>query len=88
MINGKKTVCPYCNQEMKKWKIPQTTTWNDTFFYVCFNDNCPYFMEGWDYMWETQKARASYRCRLDSDSDKYAPLPVWSREALRNNIME
>ena len=88
MINNKKIVCPYCNQEMKKWRVPQGSTWHNNFLYVCLNDNCPYFVEGWDYMWETQKVHASYRCRFDPDSGKYAPLPVWSPEALKNNIIE
>ena len=58
------------------------------FFFVCFNDECPYFVDGWERMWKEQATHASYRCRLDPDSGKYMPLPVWSNEALKEDIME
>jgi hypothetical protein len=73
---------------MKKWKVPENSTWPYDFFYVCFNDTCPYFVEGWQYLWKEQQTRASYRCRLDTDSGKYVPLPVWSSDALKDAIIE
>lgn len=88
MMNTKTPICPYCDEKMKKWRVPLTSSWNNDFFYVCFNDTCPYFVEGWDYLWETQQTHASYRCRLDPDSGQYTPLPAWSTEALKNNIIE
>jgi len=88
MTSEKKPVCPYCKKEMKKWKVPVASTWENEFFYVCFNENCPYFIEGWQYMWETQKTYASYRCKFDPNSGKYMPLPAWSVNALKENIMD
>jgi len=88
MTSEKKPVCPYCKEEMKKWKVPVASTWENEFFYVCFNENCPYFIEGWQYMWETQKTYASYRCKFDPNSGKYMPLPAWSVNALKENIMD
>jgi hypothetical protein len=73
---------------MKKWRVPITSTWPDDFFYVCFNDACPYYVKGWDCLWNQQKTRASYRCRLDPDTSKFVPLPVWSVDALKDNIIE
>jgi hypothetical protein len=81
-------ICPYCKQQMKKWKVPENSTWPYDFFYVCFNDGCPYFLEGWQHLWEEQQTRASYRCRLDPDSGKCVPLPVWSPDALKDGIIE
>jgi len=80
--------CPYCSQEMKKWKVPVSSSWPDDFFYVCFNDDCPYFVQGWIQMQNRQQTRASYRCRLDPDSGKFVPLPVWSPEALKDDIID
>jgi hypothetical protein len=81
-------ICPHCRQPMKKWKVPVNSTWPHDFFYVCFNDDCPYFIQGWTYIWEEQQTRASYRCRLDPDSGKCVPLPVWSPAALKEDIIE
>lgn len=88
MIKNKAPHCPYCKQEMKKWRVPINSTWYNEFFYICFNDKCPYFVQGWDQMWEQQKTKASYRCRLDPDTEKYMPIPVWSYDALKDDIIE
>jgi hypothetical protein len=73
---------------MKKWRVPVASTWPNDFFYICFNDTCPYFINGWDRMWEQQATRASYRCRLDTDTGKFVPMPVWSADALKDDIIE
>ena len=39
-------------------------------------------------MWKQQQTRASYRCRLDPDSGKFVPLPVWSEDALKDNMVD
>lgn len=81
-------VCPHCGEPMQKWRVPVNSTWPHPFFHVCFNDLCPYYRQGWERMWEQQATRASYRCRLDPDSGKFVPLPVWSPTALKNDIIE
>jgi hypothetical protein len=73
---------------MKKWRVPVVSTWPNEFFFVCLNDECPYYVQGWDLMWEQQATRASYRCRLDPDTGKFVPLPVWSADALKDNIID
>ena len=88
MPHAESPICPYCNQRMKKWKVPVNSTWPHDFFYVCFNDQCPYFVRGWEHLWEVQQTRASYRCRLDPDSGKCVPLPVWSVDALKEDVID
>jgi hypothetical protein len=72
---------------MKKWRVPVNSTWRNDYFYVCFNDDCPYFVQGWTHLREEQQTHASYRCRLDPDSGKCTPLPVWSDDALKDDII-
>ena len=84
----KAPLCPHCSQEMKKWKVPIASTWANEFFYVCFNDECPYFVQGWEHIWEQQATKASYRCRLDPDTGEYGPIPVWSYDALKDDIID
>ncbi len=79
--------CPHCDRKMEKWRVPLASTWANDFFYVCFNDECPYYVQGWERLWEKQATRASYRCRLNPDTGKFAPLPVWSADALKDDII-
>ncbi len=67
---------------------PDGTTWGDGYQLVCFNDDCPYFMGGWKWMRENYNASVSYRFRYNPDTGEKGPLPVWSKEALRNLIIE
>jgi len=83
----KPPACPHCGRCMEKWRIPVDSSWPYEYFYVCFNDDCPYYVEGWHHLWKEQHTHASYRCRLDPDSGKSAPLPVWSADALKSGIM-
>lgn len=82
-----KTICPHCNCKMSKWKLPPVSTWSAEYFYVCFNDACPYFVKGWEHMSRTQEVGCSYRHRYDPDADNCGPLPVWSPEAGKDSII-
>ena len=83
-----KTVCPYCNHKMKKWRTPPLSTWSAEYFYVCFNDECSYYVEGWKHMQKSTEVACSYRHRYDPDSGSSGPLPVWSPDAGKNQIIE
>jgi hypothetical protein len=80
--------CPYCSLPLTRWSNPQLACWGGEFQYVCFNDDCPYFVRGWAWMESHFHVKASYRHRLDPKTGETGPLPVWSKSALRDQIVE
>ena len=80
--------CPHCGQLLDRFSLPDEGGWDGTFQLACFNDDCPYFVRGWVWMDEHYGVRSSYRYRLDPASGQASPVPVWSRTALRDRIIE
>ena len=102
-----KPICPHCGQEMEIWEVPPVAFsdglgWDSPYMYVCFNDDCPLYLNGWDNLWENFSQRASYRCIKSPNDNNFEAMPVFSpiggqgqviddqvmaeREALRENI--
>ena len=82
--------CPHCDEKMKKWAVPENpfeATWDNEFLYICFNDNCPYYVRGWDHVYRTTSRIASYRFMYNQDKDICSPIPVPSSKALRESII-
>jgi len=80
--------CPYCGAVMKKWSVPGDSTWEEEFHWVCFNDECEYYVNGWEWMMNKYQQEASYRCRMSPRDFHPKPLPVWSPSAHRNHIID
>ena len=83
-----KTLCPHCGVKMLKWQPPIEANWGTHAHYVCFNDECPYYIKGWDWMQKQYDHKVSYRHRYDPVADYAGPLPVWSADAMRDRIVE
>ena len=94
-IKGRKTTakgtthCPHCGVELKKWPVPQNvfTEWPNEYFYVCLNDECSYFVQGWETM-ENQGVHGSYRFAYDPLTDCCQPIPVRNKNMMRDQIVE
>ena len=81
-------ICPHCGTRLNKWLVPDGASWSEEYFLVCFNDNCSYFKEGWEWMKEQYNQTASYRFMLNPRHGGASPLPVWSAQAMRELILE
>ena len=81
-------ICPHCKSKLKKWRVPPDASWDEQFFYACFNDECSYYIKGWKWMEEQFSQKASYRFAINPTTGGHLPLPVWSDIATREMIVE
>jgi len=87
MVETKRT-CEHCGSRLLKWRVPDGATWEEEFFYVCFNDDCPYYRRGWEWMKEQYQQRASYRFAVNPANEASMMIPVWSDTATREMIVD
>lgn len=80
--------CPHCGSRLRKWRVPQEAAWVEEFFFVCFNDDCSYYRDGWTWMKDQYNQRASYRYAFNPGTRASMLIPVWSDEATREWIVE
>jgi hypothetical protein len=81
--------CPHCQGRLQAFSLPDGTGWDQACQWACFNDECSYYKEGWDWMWEKYQVKASYRYRVvDKQTGNDSPLAVWSPDAMRDRIIE
>ncbi|NQT71935.1 MAG: lipocalin-like domain-containing protein [Chloroflexi bacterium] len=81
--------CPHCGEKLSKWAVPHTlfTTWTNDFMYVCFNDECNYLLRGFEAAARVGNS-GSYRLMYDPELDCCQPVPVLSKQALREGIVD
>ena len=82
--------CPHCEQSLLKWAVPQSpfTQWDVDFMYVCFNDECPYLVQGWEVMKQQGNSGISYRFTYNSYRDNCLSVPVPHLHALKEGIID
>jgi len=81
--------CPHCGSRLKAFRMPDGSGWDAQVQWACFNDDCPYYRDGWEWMDQQYAARASYRYRVtDPLAAKGSPLVVNSPSMLLDLIIE
>lgn len=80
--------CPHCGGELTAWQPPLESSWGMEPQYICFNDECTYYINGWTHMLEKFQQHASYRYKFDPRSETGGPLPVWSQDAHKSAIIK
>ena len=83
--------CPHCGDRLRKWAVPDNPfafTWDADFLYICFNDDCPYYVRGWNHMSRAGNRGVSYRLMYNPKNDCCTPIPVFSPRTLREGIIE
>lgn len=87
-MSDKSETCPHCGGPLRKWLVPDEATWDDEFFLVCFDNECPYYQRGWKWMKEQYNQQASYRYALNPNNGASLMIPVWDAEATRQMIVD
>ena len=83
IMDQAKPACCDCEQEMNLWEVPPINFsdglgWGSPYLYVCFNDECPAYKQGWDNLRENYSHMASYRRMCYPGTDQYELMPVFS----------
>ncbi len=93
MAVEEKPECPHCGQKMLTWAVPPYNFsdglgWGTNFLYVCFNDECSFFVEGWERMANFYGQKASYRSMCHPETMEMGAIPVFSGDALKGSIFD
>lgn len=70
--------CPHCGAALSKWPVPQTpfTEWPEEYLWVCLEDECAFYVCGWQTMAKQGIADMSYRFWYSADRDTCGAAPV------------
>jgi hypothetical protein len=93
VLEMKKPKCPHCGQEMSIWEVPPMNFgdglgWGVPYLFLCFNDECPLYVQGWDHLEETYAHRASYRCMNYPGTQQFELMPVFSPMGAKGQIID
>ena len=85
--------CPHCNEEMNIWEVPPLNFsdglgWGSPYLFLCFNDNCSLYTQGWDHLKETYAHTASYRCMNYPGTEQFELMPVFSPMGATGQIID
>jgi hypothetical protein len=85
--------CPHCGTPMSLWEVPPMNFsdglgWGTPYLYLCFNDECPMYVQGWKHLEETYSHRASYRCLCYPGTEQYECMPVFSPMGATGQIID
>lgn len=76
--------CPHCKSAMEQMDS-RHLDWGLPFLWVCFNNNCTFFMKGWKHMMESYGQLVSYRFMIQPDSGSVGVIPAFSHEYLHQH---
>lgn len=85
--------CPHCKEEMQIWEVPPVNVgdglgWGTPYLFLCFNDECPCYTQGWDDLLENFAQRASYRCFSYPGETGFEVMPVFSPMGAKGQIID
>lgn len=88
-----KPTCPHCGQIMNIWMedmfpFAEGPGWELPYLFICFNDECSLYVEGWNTIQLAYGHHASMRCMCDPTTGKCEGVPVFSSMGMRGGIVD
>ena len=88
-----KPKCPHCKQEMNLWEVPPVNFsdglgWGSPYLFLCFNDECPLYVQGWKDLEENYAQHASMRCLNYPGTEQYECMPVFSPQGAKGQMID
>lgn len=85
--------CTYCGNQMNIWEVPQFPFeeglgWGAPYLFVCFNNRCPMYEQGWGHIRRNYGRHASYRCIRYPGSNTYACMAIFSQNGATGQIID
>ena len=83
ILSQEKPKCPHCGAEMTIWEVPPFSFsdglgWGTPYLFICFNDECPLYVQEWENLEENYAQRASVRCLNYPGTNQFECIPVFS----------
>jgi hypothetical protein len=93
VLELKKPTCPHCNKEMRLWEVPPVNFsdglgWGEPYLFLCFNDECSLYTQGWQSLEENYAQKASMRCFNYPGTDQFECMPVFSPQGAKGQIID
>jgi len=93
ILDQPKPVCPKCGMEMNLWEVPPIQMgdglgWGTPYMYVCFNDDCQVYKDGWQNISENFGHKASYRYINFPGTNSFECMPVFSGSGAKAQIID
>lgn len=88
-----KPKCPHCNTEMNLWEVPPISFsdglgWGVPYLFLCFNDDCSLYVDGWQNIEENFGQKASYRCMCYPGTEQFECMPVFSPVGATGQVID
>lgn len=80
-------ICKHCGKKLSKIAIPENSDWNTEFLFVCMNDDCQYYIRGWEWMKTNFNSISSYRYMINPLTNIDGPIPVFTNTQYKNLII-
>ena len=93
VLSQDKPKCSHCGAEMTIWEVPPFSFsdglgWGTPYLFICFNDECSLYVQGWENMEENYSQCASYRCMNYPGTKQFECIPVFSRTGGTGQIID
>lgn len=83
-----KKLCKYCGKELERVLFPPDSDWGVEYLLVCLNDECPYYIRGWDWMQTNYQVQRSYRYFYNPFYKNEGPLSVTSKDEYKDKVVK